>query len=35
MPEAQAELGALARSAPQSPLTIRAQERCKVRAAKP
>jgi hypothetical protein len=34
-PEAQAELGALARSAPQSPLTIRAQERCKVRPTKP
>ena len=35
MPEARAELGALTRSAPQSPLTIRAQERCKVRATKP
>jgi hypothetical protein len=35
MPEAQAELGSLTRSAPQSPLTIRAQERCRVRTAKP
>ena len=32
--EAQSELSTLVRSAPQSPLTVRAQERCKARSAK-
>jgi hypothetical protein len=32
--EAQSELSTLVRTAPQSPLTVRAQERCKARSAK-